>query len=476
MNDWEYMGWVPCLNGHLDFGLMRVGIKGPFTDKKSKKNDLKIININKSVVTSKDSHHRKILLQSKVNWKDTDTFNEEDGWFRIFVTAEAHSSTNMDGRFLTGSILIYPVSAEPQGLAERQVMGLHKESHNLESISEARDSINPNLSSVEKDSFAVQSSSFDRCFSLIEDMISGQTAVENFDHDYFFSSFSFRVESNGIIWLKSLKNTAKPDIHYIIARQAYYYLKYSLHTHKHHQATQDALTTIVALEKDVSNDVAIKDAGLRLVCQLKRELTSLNRIKSARSDKYKDQLILNDACGIIAYGKALIRSLADMKIFEKDLADREIERFNDLKSSSDALNNKMEKIHSITELVSSKSKVIVGVIVGLFYFVLGRQFVNFSELGLSVNLKSIPEAIVFFGVIGASFLVMYFVLRRFYAWKHGLENPYAAQTIYNYSWGILFLRVGAVLLLWALALYLNSLYGDYWWEHLTGLVRKIAVF
>ena len=42
----EYIGWIPCINGHLDFGLMRPGIQGGFTDLNSKdENAIEIIQI-----------------------------------------------------------------------------------------------------------------------------------------------------------------------------------------------------------------------------------------------------------------------------------------------------------------------------------------------------------------------------------------------------------------------------------------------
>ena len=31
IKDYRYVGWIPCVNGHLDFGLTKVGIKGGFT-------------------------------------------------------------------------------------------------------------------------------------------------------------------------------------------------------------------------------------------------------------------------------------------------------------------------------------------------------------------------------------------------------------------------------------------------------------
>lgn len=387
MQDWEYLGWVPCLNGHLDFGLMTVGIQGDFTGKGEKYTDRRIIEINRSAVRERDSHQRRILLQSKVNWKDSETFNDEDGWFRVFVRADVTPSSSMDERSLTGYILIYPLLAEPASYDEKMKMCLHRDSHELKKLSDEVDRIKYQLDDSSSQLYDLKLAAINNKFDQFDALIKGEVESKGFDYSYFFSCFRFHLEPNGLIWISSYKSNVKPDIEYVVARQAYYYLKYALHTHKHHQSTQDALTTLVPLNK--SDTAPCLDASLRLVCQLKRELTALNRIKSLSTHRYKDHLILNDSCGIIAYGKALIRSLKDKSIFDEQIYSRELERFDDLKSSSDALNNRIEKVHSITELVSAKSKVIAGIFFGLVYFLLASRFKAVSS---SVDLEGIETS------------------------------------------------------------------------------------
>lgn len=470
MDNWEYMGWVPCLNGHLDFGLMKVGISGPFSVGKSQ--DREYISVNQSTKKERDSHERKIFLQSKVDWRDSEAFNPEDGLFRVLVSAEVIPSLSMDKRALRGHIAIYPIGAEPSSYSERMEMNIHRLSHELRNIATERDRINLRLGQHENNRFDDLTSEMNTHVSELEKIVSGQTVIDKLDTSYFFASFEFRIEANGIVWIKSVKDNIRTDIRYIIARQAYYFLKYALHIHKHHQTKQDALTTIVALGAEEN---AKSEAGLRLVCQLKRELTSLNRIKSNRSHRYKDQFFLNDTCGIIAYGKALIRSLRNNEIFSEDIADRELERFDDLKSSSDALNFKMDKMHGITELVSAKSKVLVGLCMGLFYFILGRQFViNNSAIDISGAVNNIPKLLTASSVFCIAFLISYFIFKKIYASKHGLEDPDRAEAIFNTHKNRFYTRIAILFCAWAILMYINYLFGDALLSSLSGVFSWVG--
>lgn len=69
MKTYSYSGWIPCINGHLDFSLAKVGIKGGFTNADYK--DGKVVEKNYSLDSLSDSHHRGVVLQSKVDWRDS---------------------------------------------------------------------------------------------------------------------------------------------------------------------------------------------------------------------------------------------------------------------------------------------------------------------------------------------------------------------------------------------------------------------
>ena len=126
----EYIGWIPCINGHLDFSLMKPGIQGGFTNKSSK--DQHTIEINTSLLKYSDSHCRHIILQSKVDWRDSSTFPSESGKFRVVVTAKVTESNSMDDRCLIGNILIYPAGGEPTDKSKRHLMNVHKLCHSMD--------------------------------------------------------------------------------------------------------------------------------------------------------------------------------------------------------------------------------------------------------------------------------------------------------------------------------------------------------
>jgi hypothetical protein len=324
MTEKKYIGWIPCINGHLDFGLMKVGISGGFTNLDSTDNNF--VSSNFSCSDLDDSHQRRIVLQSKVDWRDTPKF--ESGDFRVIVTAEVSLSSNMDKRNLTGYILIYPEDAEPKTKEMRSKMNVHALSHSIKVEEEPHTN-----------------------FNALEKITSGKDKISGFDEDFFSCSFKFTIEPNGLIILECCSdelNDAEAS-KFIIARQAFYYLKYSIHMHKHHANKQDSLTTITELDSK-------EEAGLRLICQLKRELTGLKR------DQHTDRKShpTNNALGIIAYINSLIISLEESKYIGSEITEREKKRFKDIKASFTAQTSKIQNEVNNSELVKSKSKVWLG--------------------------------------------------------------------------------------------------------------------
>src|SRR5690606_42004105 len=112
---------------------------------------------------------------------------------------------------------------------------------------------------------------------------------------------------------------------YQSTRQAYYYIEYSLHSHKHHQAEQDSLTPIVPYDPSTDGK---RDAALKMLCQLKRELTHIKRTLTQEQGLYSD-----DALGILSYMGSLLTTLNTRKLIEGDLNQREGRYIDSLRSS-----------------------------------------------------------------------------------------------------------------------------------------------
>ena len=325
--NYSHIGWIPCINGHLDFGLMVPGIQGGLTDLNFI--DRKTTLINFGNIKKNNHHARKIMLQSKVEWKDTKGPNF-DGCFRVFVTAEANESECMDKRELKGSIYIYPLARETIKSGSNIDIDfpwfddIHNAKLILNEYNKQSKSIieDENKKTMWSEVQCKLNNIFDKLNTNLE---SG--ASKHIDKNYYKANF--KVCSKGFCELSfcttSSSQTPK-STEYIVLRQAFYYLKYSLHIHKHHGHDSDALTTIIPNDKD--------KVALKLIGQLKRELTSIKRTYSQLGYKKSD-----NEQGILAYMNSLCTSLKDKGYFTRDLYNRELDYLYSLESSFHAQKN-----------------------------------------------------------------------------------------------------------------------------------------
>lgn len=422
MDKFEYIGWVPCVNGHLDFGLTRVGIKGGFTDLTYKDNS--IIEENFSCTKQLDSHERRILLQSKVNWRDTEKFDKDKGHFRVTVTAETSPSQSMDKRSLTGNILIYPLGAEPKSRDKRRQMNIFNLSH-----------------AIKKNQDRLLN------FNQLNKIVAGEESIDNFDDDYFSCSISFEIQANGITKLKyNNKNFGSDnETRFLIARQAFYYLKYAIHTHKHHTTKEDSLTTITPIYDATNTD--LNDAGLRLICQLKRELTALKRTQSIDKKTHPT----SDVAGIIAYVKSLIFSLEQSEIISPSIKLRELERFECILASFTAQTDKIRTAFSDLEMIKSKSKVWLG-----FVIVSSWGFLNFMFKSNTDNKIILPLEYSYLILIPAIIICVSTYNAVKYYYKKGLD-PEANEALYHEEFKTLNIKTAIPIIISAFLMYIYSI-------------------
>jgi len=419
MEDFAYIGWIPCINGHLDFGLMRVGIQGGFTNSKSIDN--KAVELSFGYSPFGDSHDRRIVLQSKVDWRDSSNFPENSGQFRVIVTAEVNKSLSMDERYLSGNLLIYPLSAEPENRDQRTKMNVHALCHDMEEFEDKRHEL----------------------FNALEKITSAKEPVDNLSN--FSCSIRFEISPSGITKLQynSKNSTLDEESKYLIARQAFYYLKYSIHTHKHHTATQDSLTTITPVNKGTAEDIS--DAGLRLICQLKRELTSLQRTQNTDGREHPT----NNAVGIIAYIKSLILSLQNSSIISHTLAKREQERFKYIDSSFIAQNCKMSNQSNNIELIKSKSKVWLGFILISLWGILNFALKPSEDDQIAISSSDYWIGLI---VILATLFFIYSAIKRYYNERQSASAP---EYLYHLKWYRIPVKIILTLFLIFLLLYVE---------------------
>jgi hypothetical protein len=381
----KYVGWVPCVNGHLDFGLMKVGISGGFTD--SQFTDVKVVEENISASEKLDSHHRKIILQSKVDWKDTPDDDSDNGKFRLFVCAEVNNSEDMNQRFLKGNVLIYPLSAEPKSFEEKTKMEIHKISHE------------------------VNESTITESYESLRNLVISGSEVEGLNDKFFKASIEFHVETNGIIYLSIMPSSTELDDEskFLIVRQVYYYLKYCMHSHRHHINEQDSITTIT------KNTLG---SGLRLLSQLKRELTTLSRVAKFDNSTHST----NDSVGIIAYCNSLILASKEEDLIDEPNVRIEMLRLDNVKESFGALNGNIVRSEGLLELVKSKAKIWLGFSI---IFLWGVSNFLFKDSSTNKYLIEQPYFIPIF-IIAIGFMV-YKLFLKYYQIKH---SPVQVKNLY----------------------------------------------
>ena len=104
-----HVGWVPCVLGHLDFGLMKVGLSGGEIFGVIPTKDKNEIAVNFAHQGDSDDNGRRIIVSTWHDWMDT---IQNDGKFRVVLSAESNRSLDMDNRYLKGRLCIMPKSYE----------------------------------------------------------------------------------------------------------------------------------------------------------------------------------------------------------------------------------------------------------------------------------------------------------------------------------------------------------------------------
>lgn len=354
-NDYTHVGWIPCVGGHLDFGLMKPGISGKFTGTTK---DSKTSCVNFCPSGPGDHHHRKVAIQSWVDWNDT--FENANGKSRVCLIAEAVPSDNLDNRYLVGSILIYPKNYETQkgGTHNAKLLDVI---HDLDYISTSWSNRNASMFSKlgfflnavyhkylkkhrkrrfclkKLNSWAIAQKSLDwhwkrllASIPSLSDNTHPAVKVIAKDAEQLPNIYrvDFKVTPNGISFMKfndlgvhsNQRHSITDEDKFVITRQAFYYLKYSLHTHKHHGHQQDAMTSIVQYNND---------SGLRMLGQVKRELTGIKRMQSFKKQRHHSA----ESLGIISYAGSLCVALRESGFFSDKQFKRELARLESLKGS-----------------------------------------------------------------------------------------------------------------------------------------------
>ena len=350
----NYVGWVPCLSGQLVFELVECGLKDNAYD------------------TTEIIHHARdnngkiiecILLQSTVNWKDFGGTDLHGLWSVILF-----SKRILGSNYHEGSVYFMPKGGD--------------DSPSWNDALDLARNINLQLNT-----------------ELSPDVLTQLLDFEGIINNTCLPSTNcfrakFRLEHDGIVGLESLAK--EKDEQKIIARQAYYYIKYAWHKHRHHDSRAETLTTIhnvcLSNRKEYIAEVLIDD--------LKRNLVQFKR--DADHTSHREML---KAKGIISYAKALVEIMKSRGLIDNDYYTKELNHLGYFKESLDIISSGIEKDISLHNQSVNDARALI-----LFIFAMFTPALIFNKEAINqlYNSATLPKYVQWIGDLysnGSSFAV-----------------------------------------------------------------------
>lgn len=350
----NYVGWVPCLNGQLVFDLVECGLKNG--------NSIEIVHYAKD---KKGRLTEYIILHSTVDWKDFDDEKKElKGIWSIVLL----SKRSVDGSSHTGTI--YFMLNENKGDEPWR-----------ESI-EAACEINVQLNTE-------QPIDIPKKFLDLESSINKTCKISSGCY-----KSEFVLEQDGVVWVTPLcedDNDGK-----IIARQSYYYIKYSWHVHQHHDSRAETLTTV----HKVNSDNPELYVANRLIGDLKRNL-----VKFKREIDHTSHREIFIAKGIVSYAKALVEIMKSKEFINDDSYNKEINHLRYFQESLDITSSKIEKDMALHSQAVGDARAII-----LFMFAMITPAILANKINIIRPLPDYIEWITSWYSSGVSFIVLILII------------------------------------------------------------------
>ncbi len=399
--DFQFVGWIPCVSGHLDFGLINVGLQGGFTN--SKKKDPKNFCCHYSKTGFRDSHEQRVVIQSWVDWKDR---VDSDGDYRVCVVTEANHSDDLDKRELTGCAIVYRKKYET-------LTGEHRSS-----LLDAMHDLNNYFVESRNSSTESWNVSQEKLNGLWDVVVSKTPTPETSSPSTLLFGdcreakpdiyrVDFKIQADGItlssftnlrgqsIEVDGNTNILNDEDRFIVCRHVFYYLKYSLHVHKHHEHQADALTSIVPFEKN---------AGLKLIGQIKRELSAIKRTQLHHQRLHHS----SEAIGILGYINSLLIALKDKEMISESQFDKESGRCNNMEKSFKGQSARIDDCFKKRSHIASSTKQVTMMMLSYISLCL-IAFINLFKKNEDVNPDS-SKVLSFLAESQSSFIYLPFVM------------------------------------------------------------------
>lgn len=289
----NYVGWVPCVSGKLFFEYCSCGLGRQYQDV----NHLQF-NSDKTGIPT-----RYIIINSIVDWQDS-VVSGANGVCSVTLIAETKENNDT----LEGEIHICfkesPVRNQKPSPTQLKNKNFLESLHAL-------------IRTVRYDSWNEKNieAGFLKVYNLLRYEDKGTEA-------HFVVRFCLQEVGISYLGLESSGKSVDNDEQLAIIRQAFYYLKYSMHKHQHHDRDDDSLTTIHKIPRHK------KDIGLILINDLKHGLVQLKRNFGTESNSSRF-----GAKGIASYGISLIKACESSQFISPEAANQQLVIFGAITAS-----------------------------------------------------------------------------------------------------------------------------------------------
>lgn len=329
IQEYEYLGWIPCVVGRLDFS-------------KTSTEQLKYDKPDSICLSYMDQHNAPIrghrtrynVTSSVCDWKDRkDPNNKFSGIFRFLTVF-----TTQPNGDATGQAFLWAQKEET------------KSPHIEKEVLKPLRTLQNQVSNYEK---SLRTSQYDPTQKLgsefventIRDACDAITRLNSNELKHRIIVVNFHIASNGLTVLKTevrdgvdnsedeARRKEAEHSSFISAKQAFIYLKYTLHTHKHHPEQEDRLTIVHYIDKGNTGDL-----GLKLIEDLRRSAIEIKgtAIKNEPSAEH----LLH---GFISYTKSLIEALNEKGLISKETASIKKSFFDNMLGSWESIIQKAKE-------------------------------------------------------------------------------------------------------------------------------------
>jgi len=351
----KFIGWVPCVAGKLFFKHITCDMG----------EDL-IASINHiefpqdATPDGIDAHtglmpyNRYVLLSSIVNWQDT---RKENGHFQVLLTGAATNSSGLEG-----SIFVVHKSVCDSSTEWKKINSSIKEL-NVKTIK--ADNTN-NVISIGKD------------YSQIIKVLNNFNDIDCY-------KVTYSVDRHGFAIFKYVGEEGSLNHKFTVVRQAFYYLKYSIHLHQHHKRGDDSLTTIHVVPANK------EEIGEQLIDDLKESMVSMKR-----DLKTTNQSRIYDTKGVMSYAKSLIESCKKMGYMSQVDYCREIEYINNMHESIKTMEEKMDRDINLSIKASSAARSAILLIFAMIapFVIINQKFIKNIIDKHGLEKESVPHGMV----------------------------------------------------------------------------------